>query len=83
MRFNFGMGMVSDNAFSVHLESTPNFHDENPVEFRVWCAMAHRQSFVPMYTTCVIMFIQGQAEAYQSIKHVDACHIYGETDVTS
>ena len=32
------------------------FHDENSVEFRVWCTMAHQQDFMPMYThvpTCL------------------------------
>ena len=38
---------------------------------------------MPMYTKCVDMFVLGQTEAHQSIKHIDACHIYRETDVTS
>ena len=28
----------------------PHFHGENPTEFCVWCALAHRQGFMPMYT---------------------------------
>ena len=28
----------------------PHFHGENPTKFRIWCAMAHQQGFMPMYT---------------------------------
>ena len=28
----------------------PHFHYENSAEFQVWCVMAHRQSYVPVYT---------------------------------
>lgn len=36
-----------------------------------------------MYTACVDMFILRQARAHQSIEHIEACHIHGETNVTS
>ena len=52
-------------------------------EFHIWCAMVHWQGFVPVYTTCVSMFMLRRAEAHQSIKHVDVCCIHGETNVTS
>ena len=60
----------------------PNFHGENPAEFRVWCAMAHRQCFMPMYTTRANMLVLGRAETLQSIKHIDVCRIHGESNVT-
>ena len=44
--------MLSSPSFS--LENTamrmPYFYGENPTEFRVWCAMAHRQGFMLVYT---------------------------------
>ena len=33
LRFEFGMGMVPNDAFSMHLELMPNFHGKNPVAF--------------------------------------------------
>ena len=57
----------------------PHFHRENPAEFRIWCAMAHEQVFIPVCTVCVKMFILRQAEALQSIKHANLCRIHGET----
>ena len=60
-----------------------HFHSENPVEFRVWRTMAHRQGFMPVFTACINIFILGRAKAHQSIKHIDACRINGETNVTS
>ena len=60
----------------------PHFHGENPTKFRIWCAMAHQQGFMPMYTVHANMLVLGQAEALQSFKHIDTCHIHGETNVT-
>jgi len=60
----------------------PYFQGRNPIEFHVWCTMAHRQGFIPMYTACANMLMLGRAEAPQSIKHIDACRIQGETNVT-
>ena len=60
----------------------PYFHSKNLIEFRVWCAMAHRHSFTPMYTMRANMLVLKRADAPQSIKHVDVCRIYGETNVT-
>ena len=39
------MGMVSVNAFSVHLESIPNFHDENLATFCLVFMVEIQQSF--------------------------------------
>ena len=70
-----------------HSENTtikvPHFHGENSEEFHIWCAMAHQQGFMPMYTTHFSMFILRRAKAHQNIIHADACHIHGETNVTS
>ena len=35
----------------------PYFHGENSVEFCVWCAMAHRLGFMPVYTTRANMLV--------------------------
>ena len=35
----------------------PYIHGENLVEFRVWCAMAHRQGFVSVYTALIDMLV--------------------------
>ena len=37
---------------------------------------------MPVYTARANMLMVGQARAPQSIKHIDACYIHGETDVT-
>ena len=60
----------------------PHFHGENEAEFRIWCAMAHRQGFASVYTLLINMLILGWAEALQSIKCVDASFIYKESSVT-
>ena len=60
----------------------PYFHNENPVEFCVWCAMVHWQGFVIVYTAHANMLILGRVEASQSFKYIDTCCIHGETDVT-
>ena len=60
----------------------PHFYNENLTKFRVWCAMAHQQGFVLVYTARANVLVLGQAGAPQSIKHVDTCHIHGETNVT-
>ena len=39
-------------------------------------------SFMPMYTARDNMLVLGWAKAPQSIKHIDACRIHGETNVT-
>ena len=35
--------------------NVPHFHGKNPVKFCVWCAVMHRQGFMPMYMTCINM----------------------------
>ena len=60
----------------------PHFHSENLTKFHVWCATAHWQGFTPVYKACAIMLVPRQAKAPQSIKHIDVCHIHGETNVT-
>ena len=60
----------------------PHFHGENPVEFWGWGIMAHQQGFSSVYTACIDMLVLWRAEALQSIKHVDACRIHEETNVT-
>ena len=40
----------------------PNFHSENPVEFRVWCAMVHWQDFMAVYTVRANMLVLGWAK---------------------
>ena len=60
----------------------PHFHSKNPVEFRVWCTMVHRQGFSCVYTTHIDMLTSWWAEALQSVNHVDACRIHGKTNVT-
>ena len=37
----------------------PHFHGENPVEFRIWCAMAHWQGFASVYAVCIDMLVTG------------------------
>ena len=58
------------------------FSRQNPAEFHIYCAMAHQQGFMPVYTAHANMLVLGQAEAPQSIKHVDTCRIHEKTDVT-
>ena len=60
----------------------PHFHRENPAKFCIWCTMAHRQGFTPVYTMRANMLMLGWASALQSIKHIDVCRIHGETNVT-
>ena len=60
----------------------PYFHGKNLAKFRVWCAMAHRQGFMPMYAARANMLMLGRARAPQSIKHVDAWRIHMDTNVT-
>ena len=59
----------------------PHFHGENLAKFCVWCTMVHWQGFASMYTARVDMLTLWQAEALQSVKHVDVCRIYRETNV--
>ena len=58
------------------------YHGENLAEFHVWCVMAHQQGFLFVYITRIDMLILWRVEALQSIKHVDAHRIHGETNVT-
>ena len=58
------------------------FHGENPAEFRIWCAIIYQKGFTPVYMTHANMLVLGQAKAPQSIKHIDACRIHGETNFT-
>jgi len=44
--------------------------------------MVHRQGFILVYTMRANMLMLGWARAPQSIKHIDACHIHRETNVT-
>ena len=60
----------------------PYFHGENSAKFCIWCAMLHRQGFMHVYTTRANICMLGQAIAPQSSKHIDACRIHGETNVT-
>ena len=60
----------------------PHFYNENLTKFRVWCAMAHQQGFVLVYTARAKVLVLGRAGAPQSNKHVDTCHIHEETNVT-
>ena len=60
----------------------PHFHNENLEKFRIWCAMAHWQGFMPVYTMRANMLVLRRAGAPQSIKHIDVCHIHEETNVT-
>ena len=39
------MGMVLVDSFSVHLESIPNFHNENPVAFHLIFIVEIQQRF--------------------------------------
>ena len=41
----------------------PYFHGKNPAEFHIYCAMAHQQGFMPVYTAHANMLVLGQAEA--------------------
>ena len=59
-----------------------HFHGENPAEFRIWCTIMHQKGFTPVYMTHANMLVLGQAKALQSIKHIDACRIHKETNVT-
>ena len=72
---------------SFHCENmatkVPHFLCENPTEFHVWCAMAHRQGFVPMYSMRFNMFIFRRVKTHESIKHINACRIHEEINVTS
>ena len=60
----------------------PHFHVKNLAKFCVWCAMAQRQGFIPVYTTRTKMLMLGCAGALQSIKHIDMYRKNGETNVT-
>jgi len=42
----------------------PHFRCENLVKFYFWCATAHPQGFMLMYTTCVNIFILRQTGAH-------------------
>ena len=55
----------------------PYFHGKNLAEFRVWCAVAHQQGFLPMYTARANVLVLRWARAPQS-----TWHIHGETDFT-
>ena len=57
----------------------PYFHSENPIEF---CVGYGSPGFVFVYTTCIYMLASWRTETLQSVKHVDACHIHRETNVT-
>jgi len=59
----------------------PYFHNKNLAEFCVWCAMAHRQGFMPMYMAHASMLVLRWARAPQSTKHIDTCRIHWETNV--
>ena len=37
----------------------PHFQDENLIEFRVWCAMAHLQVFMHVYMARASMLMLG------------------------
>ena len=60
----------------------PYFHGKNPAEFHICCTMVHQQGFMPVYPAHANMLVLGQAEAPQSIKHVDTCRIHEKIDVT-
>ena len=60
----------------------PNFNDENPVEFRVWCTMVHLQDFMPMYTARANILVLGRAGALQSIKYIDVWRIHRKSNIT-
>ena len=59
----------------------PHIYGENLAWFRIWCAMVYQQGFASMYTACIDMLILWWVEALQSLKHVYACRIHGETNV--
>ena len=46
LRFDFGMGMVPVDVFSVRLESMPNFHGKNPATFCLIFAAKIHQRFI-------------------------------------
>ena len=60
----------------------PHFHRKYLAKFHVWCTMAHQQGFTSGYTAHIKMLVLWWAEALQNIRHVDACRIYVETNVT-
>ena len=45
LRFGFGMGVVSIDAFEMCLESLPNFHGENPTTFCLILVVEIQQHF--------------------------------------
>ena len=45
LRFDFEMAMVPVDAFSVRLESMPNFHSKNPVAFHLIFVVEIQQRF--------------------------------------
>ena len=51
----------------------PHFHNENLVEFHVWCTMVNRQGFASMYTVRIDMLVLRQAEYSMNI-HGNQCH---------
>ena len=59
-----------------------HLYNENSAKFCIWCAMLHRQGFMHVYTMRANMRMLGQAIAPQSSKHIVACRIHGETNVT-
>ena len=60
----------------------PHPHDENLIVFPFWCTMAHRLGFTTVYTARVNMLMLRLARAPQRIKHIDACRIHKEINVT-
>ena len=71
---------------------SPYFHSGNPVALRLRCVITHKTLFSPSFghenTATKVphfhgeMLVLGHAGALQSIKHIDARRIHGETNVT-
>ena len=51
LRFDFGIGMVLVDVFSVCLESMPNFHGKNPATF---CLIFRGENTSALHRKCII-----------------------------
>ena len=60
----------------------PHFHGENPTEFCVWCATAHRR-VSRLCMRCVLTYSHhDEPKPSKVLEHVDTCHLHMETNVT-
>ena len=66
IRQHFRLGALSSLSFCSEnmARMMPHFYGENLAKFRVWCATAHWEGLILVYTTCVNMLGLRQAKAH-------------------